>query len=211
VFSAFGMLFSDLRYDFVRTALMRLDEAPFDRIEAIYRDLEAQGRAAIANTSVAPQKVVVKRAADMRYQGQEHAVTVDLPDSVFRRRDRNAIKRLFDAMHDLRYGTSAPQENAEIVSLRATVTGAMQKPKPAKIGRGTAAPPKVAFTGNCSMYVGQAFRPAPTWRRADLLAGNVINGPARIEEHASTTVLMPGDRCTVDAYGNLVIAVGRAR
>ena len=79
VFSAFGMLFSDLRYDFVRTALMRLDEAPFDRIEKIYRELEAQGRAAIASTSVKPQKVVVKRAADMRYQGQEHAVTVDLP------------------------------------------------------------------------------------------------------------------------------------
>ena len=41
-----------------------------------------------------------------------------------------------------------------------------------------------------------------------LLAGNKISGPALIEEHASTTVLMPGDKMTVDAYGNLVIAVG---
>ena len=159
VFSAFGMLFSDLRYDFVRTALMRLDEAPFDRIEKIYRELEAQGREAIANTSVKPQKVVVKRAADMRYQGQEHAVTVDLPDSVFKRRDRKAIKRLFDEMHELRYGTSAPQENAEIVSLRATVTGLMRKPKPAKIKRGTAAPTKAAFTGKRSVYVGGELPP----------------------------------------------------
>ena len=211
VFSAFGMLFSDLRYDFVRTALMRLDEAPFDRIEKIYRELEAQGRGAIANTSVKPLKVVVKRAADMRYQGQEHAVTVDLPDSVFKRRDRKAIKRLFDEMHELRYGTSAPQENAEIVSLRATVTGMMRKPKPAKIKRGAAAPPKAAFTGKRSVYVGGSFRPAPTCRRAALLAGNKIKGPALIEEHASTTVLMPGDACEVDAYGNLVIAVGKTR
>ena len=210
VFSAFGMLFSDLRYDFVRTALMRLDEAPFDRIEKIYRELEAQGRKAIANTSLKPQQVVVKRAADMRYQGQEHAVTVDLPDAVFKRRDRKAIKRLFDEMHELRYGTSAPQENAEIVSLRATVTGMMRKPTPAKIKRGTAAPPKAAFTGKRPVYVGGSFRPAPTYRRAALLAGNKINGPALIEEHASTTVLMPGDRCEVDAYGNLVIAVGGA-
>jgi N-methylhydantoinase A len=211
VFSAFGMLFSDLRYDFVRTALMRLDEAPFERIEKIYRELEAQGRKAIANTSVKPQKVAVKRAADMRYQGQEHAVTVDLPDAVFRRRDRKAIKRLFDEMHELRYGTSAPQENAEIVSLRATVTGLMRKPTPAKIRRGTAAPPKAAFTGKRRVYVGGSFRPAPTYRRAVLLAGNRITGPALIEEHASTTVLMPGDRCEVDAYGNLVIAVGKTR
>jgi N-methylhydantoinase A len=211
VFSAFGMLFSDLRYDFVRTALMRLDEAPFERIEKIYKELEAQGRDAIANTSVEPHKVVVKRAADMRYQGQEHAVTVDLPDAVFKRRDRQAIKRLFDEMHELRYGTSAPQENAEIVSLRATVTGLMKKPAPAKVKRGTATPPKAAFTGKRRVYVGGGFRLAPTWRRAALLAGNRISGPALIEEHASTTVLLPGDRCEVDAYGNLVIAVGRAR
>ena len=43
------------------------------------------------------------------------------------------------------------------------------------------------------------------------LAGNRISGPALIEEHASTTVLMPGDGCEVDAYGNLVIAVGVAQ
>ena len=55
------------------------------------------------------------------------------------------------------------------------------------------------------------FRNAPTYRRAELLAGNRITGPALIEEHASTTVLMPGDRMTVDAYGNLVIAVAGAK
>jgi N-methylhydantoinase A len=211
VFSAFGMLFSDLRYDFVRTALMRLDEAPFERIDAIYQELEAQGREAIANTSVKPQKIVVKRAADMRYQGQEHAVTVDLPDAVFKRCDRKAIKRLFDEMHELRYGTSAPQENAEIVSLRATITGLMKKPTPAKIKRGSAAPLKAAFTGKRSVHFNGGFSPAPTYRRAALVAGNKIKGPALIEEHASTTVLMPGDQCEVDAYGNLVIAVGKTR
>src|SRR5215470_10998794 len=104
VFSAFGMLFSDLRYDFVRTWFTRLEDAPFDRIEAVYRELEAEGRAAIAATSIKPQKIVLKRAADMRYVGQEHAVTVDLPLKVFERQDRRAIKRLFDAMHELRYG-----------------------------------------------------------------------------------------------------------
>src|SRR5262252_6817032 len=106
VFSAFGMLFSDLRYDFVRTWFTRLDDAPFAAIERVYRDLEDQGRAAIAGASIEPQKIMLRRAADMRYVGQEHAVTVDLPLKVFERQDRRAIKRLFDAMHELRYGTS---------------------------------------------------------------------------------------------------------
>jgi N-methylhydantoinase A len=213
VFSAFGMLFSDLRYDFVCTWLTRLEDAPFDNIEAIYRALEDEGRQAIASTSVTPHKITVKRAADMRYVGQEHAVTVELPLKVFAKRDRRAIKRLFDEMHELRYGTCAPQERAEIVSLRSTVAGIMRKPPQAKIGRGRGVPRAEAFTGKRPVYFSEAgaFRDTPTYRRAALLAGNRIKGPALIEEHASTTVLMPGDACEVDAYGNLVIAVGAAR
>jgi len=211
VFSAFGMLFADLRYDFVRTSLVRLDEASFDRIERVYGELEDQGRGALANTSVKPHKVTIKRAADMRYVGQEHAVTVDLPMKVFEREDREAIKRHFDAMHALRYGTSAPEEPAEIVSLRTTVTGLMRKPPQARIGRGRTVPPKAAFAGMRPVYFeDQGFRRTPTYRRSALLAGNRIKGPALIEEHASTTLLMPGDALEVDLYGNLVIAVRNA-
>jgi N-methylhydantoinase A len=211
VFSAFGMLFSDLRYDYVRTHLMQLADAPFDEIEAVFKDLERQGRAAIASTSVKPDKIVVKRALDMRYVGQEHPVTVELPTSVFAKQDRKAIKQHFDDDHLQRYGTSAPAERAEIVSLRVTVSGMMRKPPQEKIKKGGSAPPKPAFTGKRKASFDGKFRDVPTWRRAELLAGSRITGPALIEEHASTTVLMPGDRMTVDAYGNLVIAVAGAK
>jgi N-methylhydantoinase A len=55
------------------------------------------------------------------------------------------------------------------------------------------------------------FVPTRTFSRAALTAGNRIKGPARVEEHAATTVLMPGDALIVDAWGNLVIAVGKGR
>ncbi|MBV8285411.1 MAG: hydantoinase/oxoprolinase family protein, partial [Hyphomicrobiales bacterium] len=211
VFSAFGMLFSDLRYDFVRTWFTRLEDAPFAAIERVYRDLERQGRAAIAGTSVKPQKITLKRAADMRYVGQEHAVTVDLPLKVFEREDRRAIKRLFDAMHELRYGTSAPDEPAEIVSLRSTVTGRMRKPPQERVARGGRTPDKAAFTGRRPVYLDGRFRPTPTYARAALTVGNRISGPALIEEHAATTVLLPGDRLEVDACGHLIIKVAGGR
>jgi N-methylhydantoinase A len=208
VFSAFGMLFADLRYDFVRTQYASLEDAAFDEIEKVYRALEQQGRDALATTSVKPQKIEVKRAADMRYVGQEHAVTVDLPMAVFKRKDRDAIKRHFDAQHAQRYGTSAPQERAEIVSLRSTVTGLMRKPPQRKIARGQKAPAKAASSGKRKVYYGGKWHLTPTYRRDALTAGNRIKGPALIEEYASTTVLMPGDVMEVDALGNLVIAVG---
>jgi N-methylhydantoinase A len=213
VFSSFGMLFSDLRYDYVRTWFTRLDDAPFDEIETVYAELEDQGQAAIAATSVNASEITIARAADMRYVGQEHAVTVDLPMAVFQGRDHEAIKTHFDEMHELRYGTSAPAERAEIVSLRSTVTGIMAKPPLERAAAGGAEPPDAAFTGTRSAYFTEIgdFTDTPTYAREALLAGNRIAGPALIEEHASTTVLLPGDAMTVDGFGNLVIEVAGRR
>jgi N-methylhydantoinase A len=134
--------------------------------------------------------------------------------AVFADGDREAIKTYFDEMHELRYGTSAPAERAEIVSLRSTVTGIMAKPPFERVADGGAKPPKDAFTGLRAAYFAEIgeFADTPTYDRDALKAGNRISGPALIEEHASTTVLLPGDAMTVDGFGNLVIEVaGRRR
>lgn len=210
VFSAFGMLYADLRYDYVRTWPVRLEDASFEDFARIYGELEDEGRQAIAATSAKPEDVTISRAADMRYVGQEHAVTVDLPVQVFEDQDRDAIKRHFDEMHLQRYGTSAPAERAEIVSLRTTVTGIMRKPVIEEIARGGTAPPKAARTGARAVWFhGHSFVETRTFARHALLAGNRIKGPALIEEHASTTVLTPGDALEVDRFGNLGIVIGK--
>jgi N-methylhydantoinase A len=87
----------------------------------------------------------------------------------------------------------------------------MRKPPQEKIRRGRPAPDKTASTGKRSVYLQGKYQSTPTYARAALAAGNRINGPALIEEHASTTVLLPGDRLAVDAYGNLVIKVAGGR
>ena len=208
-FSAFGMLFSDLRYDYVRTWPMRLADADFALIEPIYKEMEDMGRAAIERTSVNSGERVNQRAADMRYVGQEHAVTVDLNLGLFENQDRDGIKAEFDRVHEIRYGTSAPAEQAEIVSLRSAVTGAMQKPPLEPIEAGSETPPKAARAGSRRIYFGEqaGFIDTPAYDRAHLRAGNRIEGPAVIDEHASTTLIEPGDFAIVDAYGNLMISV----
>lgn len=211
-FSAFGMLFSDLRYDFVRTWFISLEQMDFGAFEAAFAGLEQEGRAAIATSAISPQEVTVQRALDMRYVGQEHSVTVDIPKSVFENQDRDAIKALFDAVHAQRYGTSAPEERAEIASMRTTVTGVVEKPGLERIQAGNATPPKEAQTGTRKAYFEDVgFVDTPTFARAALLAGNRAQGPALIEEHASTTVVLPGDSVEVDALGNLIITILGAR
>ncbi|TMH80511.1 MAG: hydantoinase/oxoprolinase family protein, partial [Betaproteobacteria bacterium] len=210
-FCAFGMLFSDLRYDFVRTWFTRLVDASFDSIERVYESLIADGKKALAASGVRAEGVAAARAADMRYVGQEHPVTVELPAEVFRRRSRDALKRRFDEEHLRRYGTCAPEEAAEIVSLRATVTGAMKKPRLERIARGGRSPLSSAHRGKRKVYFAELGRShaTPSYAREGLKAGNRIEGPALVEEHASTTVLLPGDALRVDEFGNLAIEVGR--
>ena len=147
----------------------------------------------------------------MRYVGQEHAVTVDLPLELFQTQDRDGIKSRFDAVHPTRYGFSVAHEKAEIVSLRSAIVGEMRKPPFEHIAQGGPQPSSEAFRGARPVYfAGAGFVDTPTYQRSALRAGNCIAGPALIEEHASTTVMHTGDKLEVDAFGDLVIEINRS-
>ena len=208
-FSAYGMLFADLRRDLVNTWFKPLAEASFDDLETLYAAMEKTGAEDLARSRGMIVEMEIQRGADMRYVGQEHAVTVHLPRELFETRDRDGIKARFDAVHETRYGYSAPQEKAEIVSLRSATIGLMRKPalEPVAAGGENA---DDACTGKRPVYFAATGSvDAPTYDRARLKSGNRIEGPALIEEHASTTVVEPKDVLTVDAFGNLHIDIWR--
>jgi N-methylhydantoinase A len=197
-FSAFGMLVADLRRDFVRTVFTRLAEAPFDAFAAILDEAERAGRVDIRESNI-----TLRYGADMRYIGQEHAVTVDFPSDLIRARDVKGIKAAFDAAHEERYGYSSPDEGAEIVSLRCSIIGELTKPSLPKIESGPAPKPAerpVYFTQH-------GFVQTKVFQRPGLKADNRIEGPALVEEYGSTTVVPPGASLAVDHFGNLLIEV----
>ena len=199
-FSAFGMLVADLRRDFVRTVFTRLAEAPFDVFSSLLDQAEAAARADIQES-----KISLRYGADMRYVGQEHAVTVDFASDLVRARDAKAIKAAFDAAHEERYGYASRDEDAEIVSLRVSIIGELTKPSVPRISAGAlpeAASRRVYFTGD-------GFVETQVFSRPALKAGNRIGGPALVEEYGSTTVVPPGASVTVDDFGNLLIEVNR--
>jgi N-methylhydantoinase A len=129
-----------------------------------------------------------------------------MPASVADESARDEIKRRFDEAHDLRYSHSAPDEGADIVSLRVSAIGRLAKPAFPTILAGVVAPPAEAERGTRSViFEGHGSLPAKVFDRALLRAGNVIVGPAIIEELASTTVVEPGDTVTVNRYGHLMM------
>jgi N-methylhydantoinase A len=175
--------------------------------------MEDEGRAAIGASEIKPEELVFERAADMRYMGQEHAVTVDLAHHFFEAKDRAAIKNHFDDVHAIRYGTSAPKEPADIVSLRVTVLGRMKKPPRNTVESGSPKADAAALRAHKPVYFRGAgqYVSTPVYKRDLLKSGNYFDGPALVEEHASTTVVQPGDSVVVDLYGNLQMSIGSDR
>jgi N-methylhydantoinase A len=142
----------------------------------------------------------------MRYVGQEHSVAVLMLPSVAGETARKEIKRLFDEAHELRYSHSAPEESADVVSLRVSAIGRLGKPQFSQIPQGERTPPAGAQRGTRSVnFERHGSVKAVVFDRTKLLQGNVIDGPAIIEEAASTTVVEPGDTVTVNAYGHLIV------
>ena len=210
-FSALGMLMADLRRDYVQTLFERMDDLEMFQLEDQFRKLEAEGRQALEASGIPPDRIVFERAADMRYVGQEHAVAVRMPAALGDESARAEIKRLFDEAHELRYSHSAPDESADIVSLRVSAIGRLGKPQFPQIPQGERTPPQSARRGVRKVnFDGTGAVETPVYDRSELLCGNVIAGPAIIEEAASTTVVEPGDRVTVNGFGHLVMELGLA-
>lgn len=205
-FSAYGMLMADLRRDFVKTWFRPLASLDMDEMDRIYATMEDEGRASLEGQVPAGSGLACRRGADMRYVGQEHSVTVDLPLSLFSARDRAGIKRHFDAIHALRYGFSNADAPAEVVSLHTSVIGTLSKPESRRLPGTQRAPQQEVRP----VYFSEAggFVDTPVVQRSSLQAGDRMDGPVLVEEHASTTVVLPGDRLEVSPWGDLVIQIG---
>lgn len=206
-FAAYGMLVADLRKDYVRTRFTPLEAVSFPELNALYEEMEAGGTADIRRAAVHVGAIRVNRGLDMRYVGQEHAVSVEIPVEVFQAGDLREIKRLFDAVHLQRYGYCSDAERAEIVNIRTSVSGDMSKPTISEIPVGGLEPEDKPDMRPVYFTAEDGWQQTPVYQRTGLRAGNRIAGPALIEEYASTTVIFLGDQLEVDKFGNLIIEV----
>jgi N-methylhydantoinase A len=211
VFSAWGMLMADLRHDFTLTYIKAIEEMEVDRINAMFRDLESRLREIFKQENVADENIVVTYEMDLRYLGQEHTLSVTVPSN-FTEADKATASRAFDDLHYSVYGHNAPEEPKVMVSLKAIGIGRVKKPVLQAIPKGGPEPAADAQTGRRRAYRGNGrYEEFSIFRRGKLLAGNVIHGPAVVEEATATTVIESNQTCTVDQYGNLIITLKKER
>ena len=196
VFSATGLLVTDLKHDYTTTLLRQVGELDTAELEGVFAGLEAEGRAELEAEGVAADDVSYERRYDLRYVGQSFELTIADEDA------HGAAARFHDE-HERAYGFAAPDEPVELVNLRLTAVGRIEKPAAPRLPEGRAPEPharRPVYFAEAGDYVD-----CPVYDRYALPAGARFAGPAIVEEFDSTTVVHPGFTASVYATGNLFL------
>ena len=210
ILCALGQLLADLRHDLMETHIFPYTPANAGRATDIARRLREAGNARLAADGVAADRRTIEVSVEARYVGQSY----ELPIS-FAFQDAAGWTRVatdFHATHRQRFGHADAEAPMEIVGFGATVVGKVDTPILPELTPGEPNPPAGARTGNRDVFfesdtLGEdgAWFATEIFERQKLLAGNVVEGPAVIEEISATTVLYPGDCAQVHAKGALIV------
>jgi N-methylhydantoinase A len=199
LFSAFGLLYSEVEHHYVRTwRRPARDIDPAALVEAFTR-LEDEARAQLAAEGFTDTSVRIIRSADCRYQGQSFELTVPVTARV-------SIEEAFGREHARTYGHRAgADEPVEIVSLRVVGQGLSDRPRvPERVQVGRAA-------GAAPVERRVYFGPREGWLATPILARGDLakrrEGPAIVEEYDATCVVPPGAQVELDVYNNIVMEV----
>ncbi|MGV8986982.1 MAG: hydantoinase/oxoprolinase family protein [Cypionkella sp.] len=203
---AFGQIISDVKYNYMATAVLRLDnDAAYSRIDQLFNQIEAEGIAHLKTDGFAQANTLIKRSLDMRYVGQVHECTVEIENFPVNAQSIAQIKAAFHARHEQLYTYSEPHSTVEVVNIESTVYGLVEKPKRMHIDAGLAAKDAIKTYRDAVFSADGARIATPIYDGSVLGAGARIDGPAVIEEITTTIVIEPGWHAVLDASGSYLI------
>ncbi len=206
VFSAWGMMMSDLRRDYFVTRLADLKPGAAEGIEQVFKETEDRARAQFAAEGVPGDKVKILRYGKFRYQNQEHTTEVLLDEGDVTDARLSAIEAAFHETYEREY-TYRLDAPVEMVGIHVIASAEVGKLTPVE-KPATDAPPTKAEKGRRKVdYALEGVHEAVIYDGDKLEPGMSFSGPAIIEDPGTTIVVHPGDQVSVDGYGNIHIAL----
>ncbi|MCW3477235.1 hydantoinase B/oxoprolinase family protein [Limobrevibacterium gyesilva] len=207
--SALGFLAAPLSFELVRSHPTEFSE-DFDApaLNALLAGLEAEGRKHLRDAGVSEADIVVERTADMRLMGQMHDISVPLPAGTIGAAKLDEIRAAFIRVYSARYTSVYEGARLEAINFRVRCVG--PTPVLSLTGATGGGDAGARRKGTRRAWFEDGFADTAVYDRYALVPGDVIAGPAIIEERESTTVVAPGDMVTIDANMNLRIEIGAA-
>jgi N-methylhydantoinase A len=206
VFSAWGMLMSDLRRDYFVTRLLSLTKDNAKHIQSLLQEVCDSALEQFKKENISKKQLNFLRYGKFRYENQEHSVEIPLPDGTINAKVIDKIAEDFHQAYEREY-TYRLDAPIEFVGTHIVAVASIGKLKPVKMpvtGRKLAGAKKgerkvdFALDGvhTSTLYDGELLEP-----------GMKLKGPAIIETRGTTIVIHPDNSANVDDYGNVHITI----
>jgi len=205
--SAFGLLTTDLKYEFVKTELLLSSDNLASRLRQDVRDLEVAAREQLLKDGLAEERISFLRSLDLRYLGQGYELRITVEEDDFDGSCEPIWKEFHDR-HRLEYGHYFPQNPVEVVNLRVTGLGLMPRlPDRFEAARAETLQGAWLATGETYFRTKGSLQKVRTefYDRMLIPSDATIPGPAVFFQKDTTTVLPPDWSARADEWGNLVI------
>ncbi len=200
VFSALGFVQSEFKNEFTRTLIRTASALDPAELWRTVDELAAQATEWLEGESIDAADRRLGAVIDMRYAQQGFEVPVSVPAEAMAARDMDALIARYHARHEQMYGVRFDVD-VELVAVRVVATG--RTPGLRETAWPVAPGPSTKGTRPC--FFAGAWHDTPLHDRARLVPGVTVRGPAIIDQYDTTTVVLPGHRLEVDAFGNLLI------
>ncbi|MBS0524192.1 MAG: hydantoinase/oxoprolinase family protein [Proteobacteria bacterium] len=203
--SAVGFLMAPVAYEVVRSRYVQLDADKFDPafVNRLFAEMRAEAEA-VVKAGAPTARLAATRTADMRYRGQGHEITVNLPDGDFTAASAASLVKLYEEGYAATFGRTIPGLSVEIMNWTLRLA-AEQPPMPKAPPQPKDIPAKAR--GRRAVYdpADQDMKDVPVYHRADLQIGSHIPGPAIIAEDETTTIVPKSFAARLSPIGAILL------
>jgi N-methylhydantoinase A len=204
VYSAIGLIMSDVKHDYIRSKMQPMSELTVAEVNGMFARLEALAADELHQDGFKPEQISIQRALDMRYAGQGYEISMPCDTQALQDGGLAGLRRQFDAQHRAMFGHMAPEEPVEVVSYRVRGLGLVPpvempkfKPTGATLADARRETRRARFDGSDVE--------CPVYQRERLDVGLIVRGPAILDQFDCTTVIYAGQQARVDDWKNLIV------
>lgn len=200
-FTSFGLHFSDFRHDYIRTIWKLTQEVDLNELNKSYSEYKKEAYATLKTEGISEDQISLARYVHMQYYGQFRWIEVEMPSGTITKESINTVLDRFNKKHTDVFGFAEPGYPTELINVKVRAIGKTVKPALERLPFGSEDPSK-AIKGYRKAFFKDDFVETVIYEGDKLRFGNVIEGPAIIEEKSTTVVIPPKWKFRVDEYGN---------
>ena len=203
---AYGQIISDVKYNYMATIPTRLDSIKAaEKINKTFKEIESKGIEHLNKDGFEEKKINTYRSLEMRYVGQIHECTVNIDFFEITEETLQNIKEAFHNRHEELYTYSEKDSPVELVNIESTIYGRIDRPNYSELENKGQINDALKISRNLIFSEKGNVLKTPVYDGNKLSPGNLIDGPAVVEEDTTTLVIENGWFLELHKSGTYII------